>query len=347
MLKLLKETNLISLLAMCYLVSLLSSCATPGGSRGKGRKSSSRKSSRSTSSSSSSGGRQDNANEDSTESEADNDFIGANVDSSSYVHSLSDNKLTSYVSNGSGARNHAAKLNGKSLKDLKKAKRVLESLIAAERIADAPVGRLQSYMKRLANIQLKRGLNGKVGDAPKLEVAIAALKQRRFGLAIFFLEELFKSKNRRIRAGAYNTMGILVKNDGRIPEAVQYWREALKAVPGYEAALLNLGFVSLRYAAFGDAKKMLGRIKKNWFVKSGQLVASRLTGSTSKTSRLCDDVLEEKPNHKPTIFNCGVHEWQSNKDTKKARAMITKALRMSGGPSRWESTGYNTLESIP
>ena len=79
--------------------------------------------------------------------------------------------------------------------------------------------------------------------------------------------------------------------------------------------------------------------------ESGLLVIARQSGDKEETDRLCKKLMTKK-NHKPTIFNCGLHEWQSNKNAAKARLLINKALKLRGGSQDWDEKGYKVLNGI-
>ena len=117
-----------------------------------------------------------------------------------------------------------------------------------------------------------------------------------------------------------------------MPEAVRFLEQSLKAVPSYKPALMNLGFTALKGGDLKEAKKRFANIQDDWFVNSGMISIARLEGNNSYADRLCSQLLGSRGNHKPTVFNCALHEYQNKKDYKKARSMFEKVARL---PSSW------------
>ena len=274
---------------------------------------------------------------------------GSLADMKNYTHSLSNNKLTSRLANLGKARAIAKRLSAAPKENSSDSIKNLKSLIAVERIGGADVSRLTKHLQRLADLTYKKTKNVsgiKVSEAARLEVGIAALEKKDYSLAFFYFDELLASKNKRIIAGAYNGLGLLAMFEGRIPEAVENWQMALKSVSDYESALLNLGFMSLKFGHVESAKRFLTQLSDDWFAKSGLIVANRLMGSLGEASKLCNELVAKHPNHKPILFNCGVHEWQSNQNIPKAKKLISNALRQNGGPSEWDAQGEKVLGAI-
>lgn len=299
-----------------------------------------------TSSSDSGGGASSEKFTKNQDTEVDDSDLGTYADSKSLVQSLSNNPMTSRTINRNKVKGATSKFS-KTTKGTK-AQNIehYEDLIAIERVAGVSTFRLLSHLKGLA----ESTVSGKAGDLlsenARLEVGLGALQQRQYSMASFFFEGLFQAKNKRVRAGAYNGMGIIALNENRVPEAAEYWRQALKEVAGYEASLLNLGFISLKFGHFESALRYLSRLSKDWFAQSGLLVASRLTSKTGETAKLCSRLLQTNASHKPTAFNCGIHEWQSNNNIAKAKKLISKALNLRGGPPDWDQSGYRILEKV-
>lgn len=265
---------------------------------------------------------------------------------STYIHSLSNNPMTSRIASVKKATSYANKLSQQTRGAKGQTIANFESLIAAERIARVPLNRLLNHMRRLAEITRQGAKHHKVSELARLEIAIAAIQQNQYGMANFLLNDLRLAKNKKVKAGAFNAIGLLALRDGRVPEAVSYWKEALKANSNYVPALLNLGFISLMFGHFEATKRFLSQVDGDWFADSGLLVAERLMNNTQVTSRICSKLLKSRPKHKPTLFNCGIHEWQSNKNIAKAKQLISKALNTRGGPNSWDNRGYQVLESV-
>jgi len=264
---------------------------------------------------------------------------------STFVHSLSNNSMTSRVVSRSNADQLSSKLKSSIRGSDAKAKKGLASMISGNRLAGKSLSSVLTLARKIADIELKSGVAKEIPETVKLEIGLTALQTKNFAMFDFMVLPLIRSKNRKIKAAAYNALGVVTLNEGRVPEAVQYFKSSLKAVSNYEAAMLNLGFVSLRYGDTSTANRMITRVKGDWFADTGKLVLSRQSGNKSEVSRLCKKIMAKKA-HKPTIFNCGLFEWLANKNTKQAKILINKALKMRGGSPAWDQKGYKTLNAI-
>ena len=302
------------------------------------------------------------------------DGIGGNVDRRSFTSSLSNNPLTSRTISPSAARSVASRLaesvagfskgaskkssrddddsnSGTSETSVANIRAQYLAVFAAQRLGEVPIETMMRMARSAAQTLEARAAVGNtpdrnIGDAAKLELGLAALRQRRFGLAAFFLDEGVASKNRRVKAGALNGLGLLALGEGRVPEAVTHWKDALKAVPNYEASVLNLAFVSLKFGAIEEAGRYLARITGDWFVEYGQQVTSRLSGNLGEATSLCSKLSDQFKSHRAIAFNCGVHEWQSNNNVSGARKLMSAALAMKGGSPEWERSGQKSLETL-
>ncbi len=263
---------------------------------------------------------------------------------STYVNSLSNSSLTSWTISRAKAADISVKLEGAAKGSDGKIKETLASLIATQRLAGQNLQTVLETGRKLADVEMKAGANKDISDAAKLEIALAAVQSKNFAMFDFMVSPLLSAKDAKIRAGALNVMGVVTLEEGRVPEAVQYFKKSMSADSDYQPAMLNLAFVALQYGDLDTAKRMLGRVRPDWFTKSGKLVVARQSGDKAETTDLCGKLLPR--NHKPTVFNCGLHEWLSNNNAVKARDLINKALKMKGGPPSWDEKGYEALNGI-
>ena len=134
--------------------------------------------------------------------------------------------------------------------------------------------------------------------------------------------------------------------EGREPEAIQTWQNVLKVVDNFQAAYLNLGFAYLMFGHFEKAASFLAKVEGDWYAQSGQLISFKNLGDSEKTADTCTEVLKHVPNHKQTLFNCGVYYWQVKKNSKMAKEYIDKALKIPGGPESWATSGKKVFDSI-
>lgn len=255
------------------------------------------------------------------------------------VNSLSNNQLTSHRVSANKAEGLIGRFDGKS-------KGALEGRLSAERLARKGVGQVLGSAKRLAELEMEKGAGRTIEDDVKLEIALAAITSRNFALAEYYLQALTDSKSARVKAGAYNALGVVALKDDRVPEAVLYFREALKAVGNYKPALMNLGFAALKGGDLESAKRALGDMQSDWFVQYGLITVARLEGNEGRADTLCGQVLEKEPAHKAALFNCSLLEYQNKRSYNKARALADKAAKAAGGEPGWDDKAFALANDI-
>lgn len=246
------------------------------------------------------------------------------------TNSLSNNPLTSQTISDGKAEAEAGRYNGKD-------KRSLEGKISADRLARKGPGQVLASAKRLAELEMEKGAGKTVGPDVKLEIALSALQAKNFALAEYYLQELTdKGVPAKVKAGAYNALGVVALKDDRVPEAVLYFKEALKAQGNYKPAMLNLGFAALKGGDLSTAKKALGEYQNDWFVQYGLISVARMEGNESGAEQLCDKVLLKEPGHKAALANCGLLEFQNKRNFAKAKDLLGKAMKAKGGEANWD-----------
>lgn len=252
------------------------------------------------------------------------------------AQSLSNNSLTSLSINGDKASNFGG---GKDKKNL-------EGKISADRISKKGVSAVMGSARKLADLEMQKQPGKAVDDVVKLDIALAAIQAKNFYLAEFYLQALTESKNAKVKAGALNALGVVALNDGRVPEAVTFFREALKAVGNYKPAKYNLGFTALKGGDLGTAKSALGDYQNDWFVKYAMISIARMEGDANRANSLCDAVLGKEKGHKAALFNCGLVEAQNKKNYSKAKEYMKRAQGAKGGESSWDERIVNQLTEI-
>ncbi len=229
----------------------------------------------------------------------------------------------------------------------KKEKRVLEGRISAGRLARKSLGEVLSSAKDLAELEMQKGADRSVSQDVKLEIALAALDAKNFSLAEYYLQELTSSKDARVKAGAFNAMGVVALRDDRVPEAVLYFRESLKAVSNYRPALLNLGFAALKGGDISTAKKAFSDMQNDWFVQYGLISVSRIDGNEGAVQEHCERVLKKEPQHAPALFNCGLFEYQNKKNVAKAKDYFTKVTKVTKNlDPTWSERAFLVMNQI-
>ena len=254
------------------------------------------------------------------------------------TNSLSNNPLTSLTINGAKAESFGSA----DSKD----KAVLEGKIAADRLSRKGVANVMAVAKKIADIEMAKAPGKSVSDEVKLDIALSAIQAKNFALAEYYLQQLTESKNAKVKAGAYNAMGVVALNDQRVPEAVLYFNEALKASSNYKPAKYNLGFTALKGGDLAKAKSALGEYQSDWFVQYAEISIARMEGDGNRAAELCGKVLAKSPGHKAALANCGLVEGQNKKNFPKAKEYLKKAQGSKGGESSWDERIANMLTEV-
>ena len=289
-------------------------------------------------------------NEDAGSAEADN-FVNesnnfANEDSSRYaagstlVLSLGRNKYSSPKVSLTKINENIDRLASKQRLTIKD----LEHLIALQSLARKPFWEVWTNAQKLS--RLIQGNKG-ISETARLDIGIAALKAGRYSIAEYFLGPLTtESKFAKIRASAANAIGIMYILERNYQEAAIYFRKSLSSFSSYMPAILNLGFLKLKFGNFASARRTLGIAPSDWFTNTGMIVIERHLGNISRANSLCATVLKRNPNHKMSKVNCAIIEFKENKNYKRARKLLQEAAKIHGGGEARENLIYKLLEEI-
>ena len=149
------------------------------------------------------------------------------------------------------------------------------------------------------------------------------------------------SKDKRVRSSVLNIQGILAYQENRLPEAVYYWKKALRSQENYKPAILNISFIALKYGDFYTAEKMLNSLKNNWFVLYAKAGLYRLIGKLKESRNIYKKLLKTHSQYKPLLFNYGIYLWQENNDAIHAKKFINKSLKIDQGPEFWNKKSWD------
>ena len=267
--------------------------------------------------------------------------------------SLSNNKYTSGNINKQKVADFTQKLEANMMKDKnalseKNYASTLTTLMAGQRLAGSGVSTILETARKYIAIGMKKNVNKQLPAFSKLDVALAAIKEKKLALAEYFLNELLEEKQvpKEIKAGSYTALGMIAMGEGRIPEAVEQWKKALSIDSDYKPALLNIGFVATQYGDVKTAQQALTRLSSDWYALSGLIVVDRFSSDTSRISGMCSKVLSKNKAHKPALISCGFYELQINKDIKAAKSYASKALAITTGVVKLDDAAGVLLSSI-
>ncbi len=271
-------------------------------------------------------------------------YVSSNYQTLTY--SLSNNSLTSKTINISKAKDLAGDLEGKMASPSAKDRKDLIALMAAKRLAGEGVGPVFQVAKKLMIVEMREDIGREMPEVAQLELALASIHSRQFPMAEHWIEKLISSKNDKTKAAALTARGMIAMTDGRLPEAVAFWNDAINVRKDYEPARLNIGFIALRYGDFKTAKLMLSGLQEDYFINTGMVQANRLSDNPREAAQLCAGILEKKKNYKPALFSCALNEYQGLGNLAKARTELEELAKTEGGPSSIDERAYLTIGKI-
>lgn len=280
--------------------------------------------------------------------DSDDDEVGGSVASASrsFDYSLSNNKLTSRTVKRAKALSWGRKLEPGLRKAGFKDRRKMEGWLIAEALGGAGSSEVQGIGRRLAGLEMRKNISRSVSEEARLGIVISAVHNRNFSLAEHFLIDLTRSKKAQVRAAAFTLEGIIAQKDGRLPEAVQAWKDALKARSNYRPALLNIGFSALKYGDYRTARKMLGSMQNDWFALYGLVIAERLAGKSARADSICNRLRAQKPTYKPGLYSCALNQYHGKGNLEKARTMLKALTKVKSGPSVIDELAYRTIAAL-
>ncbi len=169
-----------------------------------------------------------------------------------------------------------------------------------------------------------------------LELALSAIQNDRSSAAAYYLGKVKETGIPAAIAAQLTAEGILAMKSKDFSLAAASWRQALRIVPTYKAARINLGYLLLRNANATEAKGMLEPYQADWFAAAGLISAARMLGDSELAETLCADVLARQPSHGPSLLNCALQAAQAKKDYARADLLLSRVVSTSTRPELTE-----------
>ncbi len=169
-----------------------------------------------------------------------------------------------------------------------------------------------------------------------LELALSAIQNDRPSAAAYYLSKVKETGIPAALAAELTAEGVLAMKNKDFSLAAASWRQALRFVPTYKAARINLGYLLLRNANASEAKTMLEPYKADWFAAAGLISAGRMLGDSELVDTLCADVLVRQPSHGPSLLNCALQAVQAKKDYARADLLLSRLVSTSTRPELTE-----------
>ncbi len=284
--------------------------------------------------------------EDGKKASAASDDLYVSSNYQTLTYSLSNNSLTSKTINVGKAKDLASDLEGKLASPTVKDRKDMIALMAAKRLAGEGVGPVFQVAKKLMVVEMKEDIRHEMPEVAQLELALASIHSRQFPMAEHWIGKLLNSKNEKTKAAALTAQGMIAMIDGRLPEAVSLWNDAINLRKDYEPARLNIGFTALRYGDYKTAKAMLSGLPDDFFVTTGMIQIERLADNPKDAAQLCASVLEKRKNYKPALFSCALNEYQGLGNLQKARTELEEIAKTDGGPTSIDERAYLVIGKL-
>ena len=289
---------------------------------------------------------EEESNSSNSQEQEENDEVYVSTNFKSMTYSAKNNPLTSKTINKAKAKDLIDEISGKLKKPTQKDRNELVGLIVLHTLANDDLGTVMRATKTLIELEMSKDIARDVPTIVKLQLALAAIEKGNFALAEYYLPEVLSSKSAKMKAAAYTAEGYIALSDDRMPEAVALWNEALKVMPGFEPALLNIGYFSLKYGDHVTAKQMLSRVEDDWFADAGMLIAERIAGNVEKVSSLCESFKEKKKDYKPVMFSCALNAYQGEKKYDEALALLKELVQSGSSPSTINEKAQKLMAEI-
>ena len=191
------------------------------------------------------------------------------------------------------------------------------------------------YYHLLSLEALKEDIKAKVSDIANLNMAVNALRNRRYGNLFYFLDILEKSQSDPVVAAALNLHAIVLLENGEIDKATENLSKAYSLDSESVAIRMNYASVLVSVGKASKALKVLEDIKNNPYAQSIQVVGLADSGEVSDAREICQK-LSVKRIPATTLINCGVVNLLDGKSSI-AKNFLAKASRRS------KTTNYQKL----
>ena len=284
------------------------------------------------------------SNEDIENSSDDDSATVVSKSSRLLIQSISNNPLTPFTVNRRDAADAAQEISSSLKKPSIKDKYKMIALMAMKRISGASYGSVVSIAKKMVTLEIEKSISRDIPANAYLELTLSAFQKKKYTMAEYYMDKLEKYKKPKIKAAILTIRGMIAQDDGKLPEAVDYWNRALKLKANYTPAKLNLGFYALKFGDFKTAKKNLSGMN-DYFSLTGYMQATRQS-SPADAQSLCRRILQKKKNYKPALVSCALNVGQGQGDLKKSKQQLQNATKVRGGPSQIDEKAYRAIEKI-
>lgn len=222
---------------------------------------------------------------------------------------------------------------------------VFETLLAVLNISGAAYEDLSDAAAAFYGWQLQRKKPGPQSFTSHIQLALGAMRLKRFSLAQYHLDQAAKFTKQAIPGEIENVQGMIAIKQDRLDEALQFWREAVKRNPQHVGARLNLGTTALVLGDFQTADMYLGNLSHE-AAQQAMVAANRMAEVPAKADALCRRLLQKKNVAKPVVYNCALNTWQGLDQGSVARRELQQLAQAQQMPPLLETKIFSSLEKI-
>lgn len=220
-----------------------------------------------------------------------------------------------------------------------------EAQLPLARLSGASLNQLIDMARKVHNQELLVDPKASLSENVHLELASAAIKERKFALAEYHLDRVMASGDPAFRAAALNVRGYLAYREGVPMMAMAYWREALIVAPDYVPARLNTALVALESGDPRTASANLAGLPLVPATQLARLVALRQSEKPSQVANLCGS-LPKKVEYMPLALSCALNLYEGLGQVKAGKSALNKVAKTSKVPRAVEQRAYKALERI-
>lgn len=194
-------------------------------------------------------------------------------------------------------------------------------------------------VKQKMDLQLLLGKNAEAIKSGKLllmqgieesgvhmRIALAALKDRKYGLAEYILNRPICEKD----SDCQNLLGVLSYVKQKIPEAVNYFKKSITLNQKNISPSLNLALVYIEYHKYDDAWDEINGVlkldKNNTNALMHKAILLNLRNENVKALEIYNSIADSDPGNAVMLFNSAVLLYQE-KDYESALKKLKKSLK--------------------
>ncbi len=222
---------------------------------------------------------------------------------------------------------------------------VFETLLATQNIAGLAYEDMSDVAAAFYGWQIQRKNAGAQSFYSHIQLAIGAMRLKRFALAQYHLDQARNYTKQTVPGEIENIQGMIAIKQDRMDEALQFWREAVRKNPQHVSARLNLGTTALVLGDFQTADMYLGNLSHE-AAQQAMVATNRMAEVPPKAENLCKRLLQKKNVAKSVVYNCALNQWQGLEQSAPARRDLQQLAQSQQLPPLLETKIFSTLEKI-